>query len=81
MEILCAVLFALFSYILFLGISEGFFSHLRSPNSTLNSGITSLIIFFNFEIKNCFNYYSLSLLSVKDVSLKYTLKPKSSFYF
>ena len=55
MEILCAVLFALISYFLFLGISEGFFPHVYLPNSTLNCGITSLIICFDFKIKNYCN--------------------------
>ena len=57
MEILCAVLFVILSYILFLGISEGFFSHVCLPNSTLHCGITLLIICFVFETMNYFNYY------------------------
>ena len=84
MEILCAVLFALFSLSLFLGISEGFFSHVCLPDSTLQCGITPLIICFGFKIKNYFNYYSFISLKYQSCFFKYTentLKPKLSFYF
>ena len=64
MEILCAILFALFSLSLFLGISESFFSHVCLHNSTLQCAITPLIICFDFKIKNYFNYSSF-------ISLKY----------
>ena len=57
MEILCDVLFALFSYSLFLGMSKGVFSHVCLPNSALNCGITSLKFCFDFKIKNYFNYH------------------------
>ena len=54
----------------------------NTPMLTLNryTGITPLIICFDFKFKNYFNYYFLSLLSVKVASLKNTLKPKLFFY-
>ena len=62
MEILCPVLFVLFSFFLVLRISEEFFSHVCLPNSTLHCGITPLIICFDFKIKNYFNcYFFISL--------------------
>ena len=59
--VLCAVLFVLFSYISFLGIREGFFSHVCLPTSALHCGITHLINCFDFKIKNHFDYYSFYL--------------------
>ena len=67
-EILCVALFALFSYFLFLGIFEGFFSHECLPNSSLDCSITPLIICFDFEIMNYFNYFSVFCL--KDTLVK-----------
>ena len=52
----------------------------KNSSKTLHRGITPLIICFDFKFKNYFNYYFLSLLSVKVASLKNTLKPKLLFY-
>ena len=55
-----------------------FDSHVCLLNSTLNCGITTLIIslILNLRITS-----TIILLSVKVASLKNTLKPKLSFYF
>ena len=63
-ENLCAILFASFSLFLFLGISEGFFSHVCLPNSTLHCG--SMIL----ELRTISTNILLSLLSIKFAFLK-----------
>ena len=77
MEKLCAALFDLFSYFLFLGISECL------TNFTLHCDITSLVMFFYILTLKIISIILLFLSSVcaEVVSLKITLKPNSSFYF
>ena len=81
MEILCSVLFALFSCFLFLGISEGFFSHIYLPNSNLHYGITPLIIGFDFKIKNYFNYHSFISLKCQICFFKKNNENKITILF
>ena len=79
--ILFAMSFTLFSYFLFWEI-WGVFSHVCLPNYTLHCGFTPLVICFDIKIRiTSINLIFLSLLYVKVISLKITLKPKWSFYF